>query len=216
MSIYQQLIQRALNANRIKSSSTYYEQHHITPRCMGGSNKKDNLVLLTAKEHFLAHKLLCKVYSNQPKLVYAYWMMCSMGNKKQNRYTPSSRSYQEAKELMVDVARKKQLGIGFRPCVINGEYYIGIREAARILNIKETTLRNRLVSNNPDCYFWDQGSKKALSYKGRVKAKNVIVNGTNYPSIYAAAKALNTSIAAIRYRIKVDGKGDKFSGIHCV
>ena len=36
----------------------YYEVHHIIPRCKSGSNDEDNLVLLTYKEHVLAHMLL--------------------------------------------------------------------------------------------------------------------------------------------------------------
>lgn len=39
----------------------YYEIHHIIPRSLSGSNNKDNLVLLTYKEHILAHMLLCLI-----------------------------------------------------------------------------------------------------------------------------------------------------------
>ena len=31
----------------------YYEKHHIQPKSLGGSNKKENLVRLTAREHFI-------------------------------------------------------------------------------------------------------------------------------------------------------------------
>lgn len=49
----------------------YRELHHIIPRCMGGTNTKDNLVYLTAEEHFVAHKLLSKMYPNEYKLILA-------------------------------------------------------------------------------------------------------------------------------------------------
>lgn len=42
----------------------YYDLHHILPKFAGGSDDKDNLVLLTAREHFLAHWLLAKIYGN--------------------------------------------------------------------------------------------------------------------------------------------------------
>ena len=45
-----------------KSDSTYTEVHHILPRCMGGSNDPVNLVRLTVREHFIAHRLLTKIY----------------------------------------------------------------------------------------------------------------------------------------------------------
>jgi hypothetical protein len=38
------------------------ERHHVIPKCMGGSNREENLVYLTAKEHFIAHKLLVRVH----------------------------------------------------------------------------------------------------------------------------------------------------------
>ena len=49
--------------------------HHIIPKCMQGTDVKDNLVLLTAREHYLAHQLLVKMYPDNNKLVYAANMM---------------------------------------------------------------------------------------------------------------------------------------------
>lgn len=36
------------------------EQHHIIPRCIGGSDDADNLIYLTYQEHFTAHRLLAE------------------------------------------------------------------------------------------------------------------------------------------------------------
>lgn len=41
-----------------------FEKHHIVPKSMGGSNKKENLVALTIKEHRLCHILLTKMVSD--------------------------------------------------------------------------------------------------------------------------------------------------------
>ena len=49
----------------------YVESHHILPRCLGGSDNKENLVDLYPEEHYLAHLLLCKIYPNNQKLLYA-------------------------------------------------------------------------------------------------------------------------------------------------
>jgi len=46
-----------------KGNGTYVETHHIVPRCLGGKDDKDNLINLTAKEHFCCHYLLMKMYS---------------------------------------------------------------------------------------------------------------------------------------------------------
>ena len=42
--------------------SGYTESHHIIPRSLGGDNSKDNLVNLSAREHFIAHLLLAKIH----------------------------------------------------------------------------------------------------------------------------------------------------------
>ena len=43
-----------------KNKTAYFEHHHIVPRCMGGRGIKDNMVWLTAREHFVCHHLLWK------------------------------------------------------------------------------------------------------------------------------------------------------------
>lgn len=57
------------------SSYTYTEEHHIIPKSIGGSDEKMNLVLLTAKEHFIAHLLLVKIYENAGNKT-GYFKMC--------------------------------------------------------------------------------------------------------------------------------------------
>jgi hypothetical protein len=64
---YDVLITRAQD----RSLSGYFEKHHIVPRCMGGTDEPDNLVRLTAEEHFVAHLLLVKIFPGNRKLVLA-------------------------------------------------------------------------------------------------------------------------------------------------
>ena len=52
----------------------FMETHHIIPKSLGGSNKKDNLVYLSYREHFLVHWLLTKMCINNEhtiKMIYA-------------------------------------------------------------------------------------------------------------------------------------------------
>jgi hypothetical protein len=60
----------------------YVEEHHIVPKCMGGTNEKDNLVSLTAAEHFVAHQLLAKIYPKVAGLWSAAILMTSHKNGK--------------------------------------------------------------------------------------------------------------------------------------
>lgn len=64
--------------NRAKSRllTGYGENHHIIPKCLGGDDSPNNLVKLTAREHFIAHLLLVKLYPTNLKLVKAVAMMC--------------------------------------------------------------------------------------------------------------------------------------------
>lgn len=62
-----------------------YRKHHIIPRCMGGSDEHDNLVELTAEEHYVAHQLLVKMYPHDNKLIYAANMMCVNATQRNNK-----------------------------------------------------------------------------------------------------------------------------------
>jgi hypothetical protein len=80
---YNKLIERA----KTRKLETYKEKHHIIPRCIGGTDAKENLVELTAREHFVAHQLLIKIYPEEASLVYAARMICvdRYGNRVSNR-----------------------------------------------------------------------------------------------------------------------------------
>ena len=54
----------------------YTEVHHVIPKCMGGDDSNSNLVRLSAREHFIAHMLLVKIYPGHHGLVKAVVMMC--------------------------------------------------------------------------------------------------------------------------------------------
>lgn len=97
---YDLLVIRARSQNRSKLKRSnqnyiYYEKHHIIPRCMGGNDNKENLILLTAKEHFIAHQLLVKIYPKENKLIFALHRM-STGSNKQN--VSKSRFYKWIRE----------------------------------------------------------------------------------------------------------------------
>lgn len=78
--IYEDLI--ASRSVRPKLENEYYERHHILPRCMGGGDEEENLIYLTAEEHFIAHMLLAKAHGG--KLWFAAQAMC-MSRRKNGR-----------------------------------------------------------------------------------------------------------------------------------
>lgn len=63
----------------------YRESHHIIPKCLNGTDDNDNLVYLTASEHYVAHQLLVKMYPTCRELIHAANMMCVKdSNQKRN------------------------------------------------------------------------------------------------------------------------------------
>lgn len=62
-----------------RSITGYCERHHIIPKSLGGSNSKENIVPLTAREHLMCHLLLTKmtVGAAQQKMVRASFLLTS-------------------------------------------------------------------------------------------------------------------------------------------
>lgn len=52
-----------------KTAPDYVEKHHIILKSLGGSDDADNLIYVTAREHFILHKLL---YLINPCVEHAY------------------------------------------------------------------------------------------------------------------------------------------------
>lgn len=73
---------------------TVVEKHHIQPRSLGGSDSHENLVVLAPREHYIAHLLLCKATSLNPKMIKAFHKMCHSSSSGQARdYKIPSRIY---------------------------------------------------------------------------------------------------------------------------
>ena len=85
---YQKIYDSLIERGKRTLIHGYRENHHIIPKCMGGSNKKENLVYLTPEEHFVAHQLLVKIYPSNRDIIYATRMMC-VGNDRVKRNNKS-------------------------------------------------------------------------------------------------------------------------------
>lgn len=109
--IYGSLIKKRLE--RPPESTFYTELHHILPKSLGGTNHQSNLVLLTAKEHFIAHLLLTKfvVGPDRLKVIRAFLCMNNMSNTATKGRYITSRKYDLLKEefAMLQSERSKEL-----------------------------------------------------------------------------------------------------------
>jgi hypothetical protein len=95
--IYNNLIES--RQHRPKERAKGFELHHITPKSIGGTDSTDNLVSLTPKEHFIAHRLLVKIHTsdNATKMALALHRMAT-GQHKAN-YNITSRTYDYLRKL---------------------------------------------------------------------------------------------------------------------
>lgn len=82
--------------NNPLDNSVYQEKHHIIPKSLGGSNKKENIVSLTAKEHFICHRLLVKMTDGKDKVKMSFAIRAMMirENSHQKRHKISSKIYE--------------------------------------------------------------------------------------------------------------------------
>jgi hypothetical protein len=170
--VYDDLILKAKNRNL----DGYKEIHHILPRCLGGKDDKQNLVELTAREHFIAHLLLVKIYNNNLRLVKAVAMMC-IG---QNERKLTNRMYGKMRELFSLSMSESQSGQK------NSQY--GTRWI-RNLETKET---KKISKNDSLPNGWLEGRKiifkeKDSSEKLRIKElkkKEIVEKYTHWYELY--------------------------------
>lgn len=96
---YHQIIAHA--QQRDPSNLGYLEKHHIIPKSLGGSNARDNLVLLTAREHFICHRLLIRCVASPEARRSMGWalhrMLYSISPNHEARFLPKSKRFAVAR-----------------------------------------------------------------------------------------------------------------------
>ena len=202
--IYINIINNAKKQNRKKGSGCYYEMHHILPKAIfpKWKNRKNNLVLLTPREHFICHMMLEKIYPDK-NMFYALWILANDG---QNKYCiKGSRQYEKLKEKYVKLIRKPVI------CLETLEIFESNLFAAKKFGVRVSSI-NRILGKNNTCkgYHFDYYNEKNdyknnkyynLGKKQKVQViclETLEVGDYNYFS-----KKLNTNISNICSAIKL-------------
>lgn len=92
----------------------YTEDHHIQPRCLGGSDDPANMVTLSARQHFIAHWVLTKIHTEHPGIRYAFHMMffpTSAGTRKMGWLKSRSHVYAYHKERCAEMTSRRFKGV---------------------------------------------------------------------------------------------------------
>jgi predicted metal-dependent hydrolase len=96
--------QRFIGSLRGQSVDGYAEVHHIVPRSLGGSDDADNLIRLTARQHFIAHWILARALGGSASR--AFFMMSNFGKYGQ----VNSTTYQIARQEYAALAAVQMAG----------------------------------------------------------------------------------------------------------
>ena len=134
---YTNITERAKN----RVLETYTESHHIIPRSLGGGDEADNLVNLTAREHFVCHWLLVKMTAGQDhhKMLNALRMMRAEKQGQQRYNTKiTARVYENIKQEYAKLQSESLKGKG------NGFYGKTHTPEARE-KIRQKNLGNKLT-----------------------------------------------------------------------
>ena len=108
---YTRIYYRIINAAKIRTPEGYVEKHHILPKSLGGTNKSDNLVSLTAREHYVVHRLLPKMTEGaaRQKMALAAWTMARTRKIKINSRTYATLR-EDAAQVMSVIQKGKKTG----------------------------------------------------------------------------------------------------------
>jgi hypothetical protein len=218
LKIYNRIVERATNRDVLG----YVEKHHIIPKCLGGDNKKSNIVLLTAKEHYICHKLLCEIYPNESKLKYAFWRMCNVANNEyqERNYKVSAKVYSRIKSeiSLITSKRTKNYSVEMRKLI--GEKVSkklkgrpsgkkGISKPEHSEWMKENNpFRGKTHSEEHIQKLREVNSEpKSEEHKNNISKnspnnKQCVIEGITYRSVAEAARQLGISENTVRGRVK--------------
>jgi hypothetical protein len=102
---YYAIVENAKN----RELTGYVEKHHIVPKSLGGNNSSNNIINLSAREHFICHRLLTKITAGEDKykMVHASWILANT-----NKGVINSRTYETVKkERSIAMTGRKNPGV---------------------------------------------------------------------------------------------------------
>ena len=145
ISIVENARTRASSRKEAKSLFGYTEEHHILPKSfgLGGVKDRENFSYLTAREHFVCHWLLSKMFTNgnfYEKMVHALAQMAYVNTSTQERYLTKITS------RVFEKNRLKKRDIQGQPVIVDGVEYPNVSAAARSTGITVGSMNKRVRS----------------------------------------------------------------------
>lgn len=202
---YANIYNAIVDKRRDNKPDCYCEQHHILPRSLGGADTAENLVDLTAREHFICHWLLLKMYPTGAKFhkMLRALVMMSACNARQERYINSkvyARLRSEFASMMSSLQRGENNSQFGTMWICNIELQINKKVPKGLVEDGWVVGRNKWVVK-PTRKRKDKKPAISKMYKNGFA---VSVDGVEYCSISKAADALAIGHETARMRFKSD------------
>ncbi len=177
--IYDDLMQSRLlmKEARISARKTgeYFEAHHIVPASMGGDGKRtdyrhSNIVILTAREHYIAHALLFLIYRTR-EMITSFHLFCTIKNGKNYNYKVSARMYeflkQERSRIGVSDETKIKMSVKLKGRTVSEETKEKLRKSHTGKKLSEIHRLNMSKSRTGKTHSEETKEKLRKSHTGK-------------------------------------------------
>jgi hypothetical protein len=184
----------------------YREHHHVLPKSLGGNNKAENMLSLTARDHFFAHLLLAQIHDgNQWKAVLSMSKMINESSTPR-REISNSRLVEKARIKSAEVNSLSRKGIKTRslrgPKITiknkDGRSFTGYRRDLFELTGISDSAMSQLVSRKRGCTYsgWYLYEDEMLKSKDS-KKKNGVKLSTSRENVWNIRKFLCVETGSI-------------------
>ena len=191
--------------------SKFHEKHHMIPRSWNGSDTKENLVILTFREHIIAHYII--QHTRDASMIKAFHCMYNISDRYNFRI--STTKYDEIKQYVRENAKYQNAIPVIR--ISDGMRFISATEAERQIDAVQGAVRNAIIKviKCKDSYWQyeeDYLEGKPIITHERILPPNTkpvicIDTGEIFDSIAKAEQKYPGSIRlAVERHLKADGK----------
>jgi hypothetical protein len=193
--IYNSLMARAKHRTR---PDEYCEKHHILPKALGGVNAPDNLVYLTAREHFFAHRLLWRIHRNR-QMARAFTLLArTVGTTTSKDYAEAKAAY--AAEMLGSKNVSKRAHVKQKISANHARYFAGKKRPDHAKLMRE----KGLIAGHKNPMF-GQGHRQAGA-KNHMAKKVVGLHAQHgaacWDTATEAAQAIGVSVQAVAQAVK--------------
>jgi hypothetical protein len=189
---YFNIIQTALLRLNIDE---YFEKHHIIPKCMDGTNDKENLVNLTTKEHFICHLLLTRMTTgvSQNKMIFAFCMMSVTSDSTQQRYKITSRLFESMrKQRTHSLESKNKMSVSHTGLTQSEET---IEKRVKHIRGKASPTKGKTIHNDESKKLIGTAQSALIKDLTPTELKQRMLNSCCNPDVYTAARGKKISIS---------------------